>query len=502
MTTVASKASILSLGPVFMLVFGLILPCIAGGGDQPEQIIRKMYRELLRGNFAGDITSKNNRTKYLVPSLARLYDANDAADDMGKPPCIDFNILVAGQDFDANHLRKSLSIRQTSNDGTRAEIVSKPGPTDTFRYEFIKESGRWKLSDVVLPWGQRLSHTACSESAPLPVHAADVPERWLASSHTATAITGDVRFSSSKIAFENGKDLPLTPFEKASSFNDDIEGEVMADIYKVVAPADPILLNGNRLCGGIKPRPVTFIAVWKPKSGGVWMASSSSATKPKGMDDICGTYGYEPAPSFSMTGKPDVRRHFGMDAPGNDRGSWIRQVGTVDACETLCLADPGCAGYTYNTRRSTCIPKNRIGPLVRHSENPVTGVILGRAGDTAMHSEVSPAGEPGAPQKVEVKDGIYCVHPTSRNNGELADGVLAVRQESHDALEIGLLVSYPERNDAVSALGGLVKKVATNHWLYLDGMDSSNPDDHCAVDIYGPGLKRMAFNYAKSRRVH
>ncbi len=188
-------------------------------------------------------------------------------------------------------------------------------------------------------------------------------------------------------------------------------------------------------------------------------------------------------PDFSMASEPSVRRHFGMDAPGNDRGMWIRHVGTVDDCENICLADPGCAGYTYNARRSTCIPKNRIGPLVRHSENPITGVIFGRAGDTAMHSEVSPAGEPGAPQKVEVKDGIYCVHPTSRNNGELADGVLAVRQELHDALEIGLLVSYPERNGAVSALGGLVKKVATNHWLYLDGMDSSNPDDHCAVDM-------------------
>jgi hypothetical protein len=415
MATVASKASILSLGLVFTLVFGLILPCIAGGADQPEQIIRKMYSELLRGNFAGDITSINNRTKYFVPSLARLYDASDAAEALGKPPCVDFNIQVNGQDFDANTLRKSLSIEQTSNDGARAEIVSMPGPADTFRYEFIKESRRWKISDVILPWGQRLSHTACSQSSPpSPAHAAGIPERWSASSHTATAITGDVQFSPSQITFENGKALPLTLFEKASSFKDDIEGGVMADIYKVVTPADPILLNGNRLCGGAKPLPVTFIAVWKPKSGGVWMASTSGATKPKDMSDICGTYGYEPASAFSKADKPNVRRHFGVDSSGDDRGSWIRHVGTVDDCENICLADPGCAGYTYNARRSTCIPKNRIGPLVRHSENPATGVIFGRAGDTAVHSEVSPAGEPGAPQTVEVKDGIYCVHPTSR----------------------------------------------------------------------------------------
>ncbi len=88
----------------------------------------------------------------------------------------------------------------------------------------------------------------------------------------------------------------------------------------------------------------------------------------------------EPVKQTVETEPTDVRRHFGMDAPGNDRGSWIRNVGSVDDCESICLADPGCAGYTYNTRRSTCIPKNRIGSLVQHNEQPVTGEFLGRAG--------------------------------------------------------------------------------------------------------------------------
>jgi hypothetical protein len=164
MPTVISKASILSLG-LFTLLFGLIRSCIAGGADQPEQIIRKMYSDLLNSNFAGDITSKNNRTKYFMPSLVKLYDVNDTAEALGKPPCVDFNIQVAGQDFDAKQLRESLTIEQTSNDGTRAEIISKPGPADTFRYEFVEDSGRWKISDVILPWGKRLSEITCSQSS-------------------------------------------------------------------------------------------------------------------------------------------------------------------------------------------------------------------------------------------------------------------------------------------------------------------------------------------------
>ena len=150
------------IAPIVALVAA---PAMAGGADQPDQIIRKMYSDLLNSNFAGDITSKNNRTKYFMPSLVRLYDASDAAEAHGKPPCVDFNIQVNGQDFDANKLRKSLSIEQTSNDGKRAEIVSKPGPSDIFRYEFVKASGRWKISDVILPWRQRLSQITCSQSA-------------------------------------------------------------------------------------------------------------------------------------------------------------------------------------------------------------------------------------------------------------------------------------------------------------------------------------------------
>ncbi len=100
--------SIPSLSLIYILLLGVIHPCMAGGADQPEQIIRKMYSDLLNRNFAGDITSKNNRSKYFMPSLVRLYDASDAAEAAGKPPCIDFNIQVNGQDFDAGKLRNML----------------------------------------------------------------------------------------------------------------------------------------------------------------------------------------------------------------------------------------------------------------------------------------------------------------------------------------------------------------------------------------------------------
>lgn len=74
---------------------------------------------------------------------------------------------------------------------------------------------------------------------------------------------------------------------------------------------------------------------------------------------------------------PGVRLYENMDAPGNDRGSWIRGVSSAD-CESICLADTGCAGYTYNRLRATCIPKSAVTRLIGSNEPTMTGIVEGR----------------------------------------------------------------------------------------------------------------------------
>jgi hypothetical protein len=84
-----------------------------------------------------------------------------------------------------------------------------------------------------------------------------------------------------------------------------------------------------------------------------------------------------PAPDIFAGPAPRVRQYENMDATGNDRGSWIRGVSRAD-CESICLADNGCAGYTYNRLKATCIPKNVVGRLISSSEPAMTGVVEGR----------------------------------------------------------------------------------------------------------------------------
>jgi hypothetical protein len=144
--------------------------------------------------------------------------------------------------------------------------------------------------------------------------AAPAGEKWMAVSTTALAITGDVTFSPDRIAFGNGKSLPLAPAGAAPGF--DWSGKKTATLYRVTAPADPVLLHGNHLCG----QPVTFIAVWKPDLVGSdidprSMAAFSGSARPAvaGGPGFCGTYNYEAGGPTPLPATP------GRARPSNTR---------------------------------------------------------------------------------------------------------------------------------------------------------------------------------------
>jgi hypothetical protein len=103
---------------------------------------------------------------------------------------------------------------------------------------------RFRAILLALPW------TAIM--APASVWAASVGEKWEAVSTTAMAITGDLIFSPDRITFGNGKSLPLAPSGTVPTFSAPMES-VNATLYRVTTPADPVLLHGNRLCGGRAP---------------------------------------------------------------------------------------------------------------------------------------------------------------------------------------------------------------------------------------------------------
>jgi hypothetical protein len=90
-------------------------------------------------------------------------------------------------------------------------------------------------------------------------------ESWTPISRNAQAITGRVTFTPTQITFQNGKSLPLVPGGQMLFRPEPKKQKVMADLYRVTSPDDPVLENGNMLCKGT---PVSYLIVWKSEKVG------------------------------------------------------------------------------------------------------------------------------------------------------------------------------------------------------------------------------------------
>ncbi|WP_246716239.1 hypothetical protein [Aurantimonas sp. DM33-3] len=108
----------------------------------------------------------------------------------------------------------------------------------------------------------------------------------LATSTTAMAITGDVEMDDFSMVFADGTRLD---FDELVGDSFVVDGEtVNASVYSVAAPMDPVLLNGNRLCGS---GPVTYVASWGSDSD-VAVAVFDTQDIPGSDADMCALYYY------------------------------------------------------------------------------------------------------------------------------------------------------------------------------------------------------------------
>jgi hypothetical protein len=122
-----------------------------------------------------------------------------------------------------------------------------------------------------------------------------VPENWTAASRSAQTVTGRVMFTPSEITFQNGKSLSLAQGGQMLFRPEAKKKKVLADLFKVTSPDDPVLENGNKLC---KAKPVAYLMVWKSEK-------TSHETDPRtlaffsgpkfaaGSPDDCGRYAYD-----------------------------------------------------------------------------------------------------------------------------------------------------------------------------------------------------------------
>lgn len=119
--------------------------------------------------------------------------------------------------------------------------------------------------------------------------AAPATEHWSATSKTATAITGDIDLSPTKLVAA-GKTFPLSVAADVKAFRAS-EGPKPARILRVTREVNPILLHGNTFCSPA----ARWIAVYRSDAGnGLTVAVFSGEMQPQGEDDpsLCATYYY------------------------------------------------------------------------------------------------------------------------------------------------------------------------------------------------------------------
>ena len=122
----------------------------------------------------------------------------------------------------------------------------------------------------------------------LAVAAPALADSYTAISNTAMSITGDIEYDDFGITFENGKKLE---FDDLIGDTFTVDGKrVPASVYSVADPKDPVLLNGNTLCGA----PVTYVASWSAGNGtDTILAVFSTEDAPESSDEMCASYNYE-----------------------------------------------------------------------------------------------------------------------------------------------------------------------------------------------------------------
>jgi hypothetical protein len=111
-------------------------------------------------------------------------------------------------------------------------------------------------------------------------------DTYAAISNTAMSITGDIEFDDFGITFETGEQIT---FDQLIGDKFVVGGErVNGSVYSVAEPKDPVLLNGNRLCG----EPVTYVASWGDANT-TTVAVFSTQDVPASDADMCASYTYE-----------------------------------------------------------------------------------------------------------------------------------------------------------------------------------------------------------------
>lgn len=152
-----------------LLVAAAVLVILSASGparaQSPEETVRWIYTSRLQpGPDQGlsYLSAPARRNEYFTRRMVAFFDANDTYGDDLMMSCVDFAFDIPGQDFDAQEVTQSLSLKATG-DATRQSVTASFtnfGQPAQITYDFIPEDGFWRIDDISGP-GFRVSQIPC-----------------------------------------------------------------------------------------------------------------------------------------------------------------------------------------------------------------------------------------------------------------------------------------------------------------------------------------------------
>lgn len=137
-----------------LLLLGATAPAIAGPA---ADAVAYLYENI-------DTPFEPEQRDRFTGSARTVLDANDAAWEKNQEACIDFSIVIDGQDWDAEEVARTLRLDEAvdGNDAVVTARFSNFGGQRTLEWTLLREDGVWRVADVASAEGEwRLSELTC-----------------------------------------------------------------------------------------------------------------------------------------------------------------------------------------------------------------------------------------------------------------------------------------------------------------------------------------------------
>lgn len=157
----------------FVVIGALLAPAMSAPaqtqGQDPAAIVTGIYKKASagKGDSGGQFLwlKAKDRTRSMSKSLSALWAKADKHEKPGELGAIEFDPVTNSQDPSV----RSFAVKTEKQDDNTATVATtfgaQPGhvrkqPTDTVRYDFVREDGRWKIDDIrgeveKTPWSVR-----------------------------------------------------------------------------------------------------------------------------------------------------------------------------------------------------------------------------------------------------------------------------------------------------------------------------------------------------------